>query len=321
MDKKGKPLTLDVFALNKSQGKKTAVLTAYDLTSALLASAGGVDAILVGDSLGMVVLGYDNTLPVTLDDTLHHCAAVARARPGIPIVADMPYGSFHISVEDTIRQALRLIKEGGASAVKVEGGRKRLEIIEGLLGAEIPVMGHLGLTPQSVLRLGGYKVQGRGVEAAAQLLEEALLLQEAGCFAIVLECVPADLAAEVSAKLDIPTIGIGAGAGCDGQVLVFHDMLGLFDGLKPKFVKRFAELGEQATTAISQYVDEVKSGTFPGPEHSYGATPKKKNSQGAVPQSSAPISDDNSPADKAGYLAEMETNNNGSPAQKEQGES
>jgi 3-methyl-2-oxobutanoate hydroxymethyltransferase len=298
-----KPLSLDVFLKNKKEGRKTAVLTAYDLTSALLGARGGVDALLVGDSLGMVVLGHENTLPVTLEDVLHHTAAVSRARPGVPIIADMPYGSFHVSVEETVRAALRLVKEGGAVAVKVEGGRKRLPVIEGLLAAEIPVMGHLGLTPQSVNSLGGYKVQGRGEEAAARLLGDAVALEQAGCFAMVLECLPTDLAREISRRVAIPTIGIGAGSGCDGQVLVFHDMLGLFEGLKPRFVKRFAELGAQAAAAIADYVAEVREGTFPGPEHSYGEKPRVRGSRGAAPQSSAEAP---APEEPTGYLAEME---------------
>ena len=308
MQKSGKPLTLDVFARRKGDGQKIAVLTAYDLTSALLGARGGVDALLVGDSLGMVVLGHENTLPVTLEDVLHHTRAVSRARPGVPVIADMPYGTFHVNVEDTVRGALRLIKEGGALAVKVEGGRRRLSVIQGLLAAEIPVMGHLGLTPQSVNRLGGFKVQGRGDEAAALLMDEAQALAEAGCFAIVLECVPGDLAAEVSARLPIPTIGIGAGAGCDGQVLVFHDMLGLFEGLKPRFVKRYAELGQLAAQAIATYVDEVRQGVFPGPEHSYGDKPRAKGSTGALPQSAAKVPE---PEEQTGYLAGMDGSEGG----------
>lgn len=273
MERKGKTLTMSVFARRKRQGKKIVVLTAYDLTSAHIASAGGVDAILVGDSLGMVVLGYENTLPVTVDEMVHHCKAVCRAKPEVPVIADMPYGSFHVSVAETVRHGLRLVKETGVSAVKVEGGRKRLEVIKGLLDAEIPVMGHLGLTPQSLNRFGGYRVQGRGDEAAAALLEEAVLLEEAGCFAIVLECIPSALAEKVSARLTIPTIGIGAGPGCDGQVLVLHDMLGLFTGMKPKFVKRYAELGETAVQAVGKYTTEVRDGSFPTAEHEYGEDP------------------------------------------------
>ncbi len=276
MERKGKTLTLSVFPRRKKEGQKIVVLTAYDLTSAMIASVGGVDAILVGDSLGMVVLGYDNTLPVTLDDMVHHCRAVSRARPGVPVIADMPYGSFHTDCTDTVRGGLRLVKEAGVHAVKVEGGRNRADHIKALLDAEIPVMGHLGLTPQSVNRFGGYKVQGRGKEAAAALEAEALFLQEAGCFAIVLECVPSALAERISSRLTVPTIGIGAGAGCDGQVLVFHDLLGLFDGLKPRFVKRYAELGEVAVQAVGNFVQDVRDGVFPAAEHEYGEEPSPR---------------------------------------------
>lgn len=269
MAAKSRPRTLDIFARRKRRGEKLAVLTAYDLTSARIAATAGVDAILVGDSLGMVVLGHETTLPVTLEDVLHHCAAVARARPGVPIIADMPYGSFHLDPALTVEGALRLVKEAGVHAVKIEGGRRRAEHIAALLEAEIPVMGHLGLTPQSIHRFGGYKVQGRGEEAARELRDEAAFLADAGCFSLVLECIPAALARTVSEASPIPTIGIGAGDGCDGQVLVFHDLLGLFDGLAPRFVKRYAELGRDATAAVARYVEEVRSGVFPGPEHTY----------------------------------------------------
>ncbi|MEN8005638.1 MAG: 3-methyl-2-oxobutanoate hydroxymethyltransferase [Candidatus Krumholzibacteriota bacterium] len=309
MERKGKTLTMSVFARRKQQGRKIVLLTAYDLTSALIAAAGGVDAILVGDSVGMVVLGYENTLPVTVDDLLHHCQAVSRARPRVPVIADMPYGSFHVSPAETVRHGLRLVKEGGASAVKIEGGRNRAEVIKALLAAEIPVMGHLGLTPQSVNRFGGYKVQGRGEKAAAALLEEALFLQEIGCFGLVLECVPSPLAEKISSRLSIPTIGIGAGPGCDGQVLVFHDMLGLFTGLKPKFVKRYAELGTAAVQAVEQFSGEVRDGAFPGPEHEYGAEPSRgpKNSAGAEAKGSGNGSGANV-SGQSGYLGNLESN-------------
>jgi 3-methyl-2-oxobutanoate hydroxymethyltransferase len=261
--------SLDVFARRKRRGEKLVVVTAYDLTSARIAAAGGVDAILVGDSLGMVVLGHETTLPVTLDDMLHHAAAVVRARTGVPVIADLPYGSFHGDPHATVAGALRLVKEAGVHAVKLEGGRVRAAHIAALLAAEIPVMGHLGLTPQSLHRLGGYKVQGRGEEAARLLREEASFLADAGCFALVLECVPGPLAAEITAASPVPTVGIGAGEHCDGQVLVFHDMLGLFEGLAPKFVKRYAELGREAAAAMARYAAEVREGSFPGPEHAY----------------------------------------------------
>ncbi len=294
MARQGKTLTLSVFSRRKRDGNKLVVLTAYDLTSALIAAAGGVDAILVGDSVGMVVLGHNNTLPVTMADMVHHCRAVVRARPRVPVIVDMPYGSFHVSPEATVANALGLIKEGGAHAVKVEGGQQRREVIQALVAAEIPVMGHLGLTPQSVNRLGGYKVQGREEAAARQLRDEARLLAEWGCFALVLECVPSSLAEQVSAEVPIPTIGIGAGAGCDGQVLVFHDMLGLFTGLKPKFVKRYAELGTAARDAVARYAAEVRGGEFPAPEHTYDEKPSGRT--------------DGSPANvsgQSGYLGDL----------------
>jgi len=296
MDSKGNAQTLCVFSRCKRAGRKIVVLTAYDLTSALIAAAGGVDAILVGDSVGMVVLGHENTLPVTVDDMVHHCRAVARARPRVPIIVDMPYGSFHVSEEQTVQHALRLIKDGGAHAVKLEGGRQRQSVIRALVEAEIPVMGHLGLTPQSVNKLGGYKVQGRDAATAARLQEEAKLLAEWGCFAMVLECVPSTLATAISAAVPIPTIGIGAGAGCDGQVLVFHDMLGLFDGLKPKFVKRYADLGEVAREAVAQFADEVRKGDFPAAEHQYGEEPSDgKDGSGA------------NVSGQSGYLGDMDS--------------
>jgi 3-methyl-2-oxobutanoate hydroxymethyltransferase len=295
MTRKGKTLTLSVFARHKREGRKLVVLTAYDLTSAKIAAAGGVDAILVGDSVGMVVLGHDNTLPVTLEDMLHHCRAVARAQPRVPIIVDMPYGSFHVSPEQTVAHALRLVKEGGAHAVKVEGGARRSAVVSALIDAEIPVMGHLGLTPQSVNRLGGYKVQGRGTAAAQRLRRDAELLTELGCFALVLECVPSALATSISQQISIPTVGIGAGGGCDGQVLVFHDLLGLFTGLTPKFVKRYAALGEAARAAVAQFAAEVRQGDFPAPEHEYDDQPSDRP--------------DGSPANvsgQAGYLGALD---------------
>jgi 3-methyl-2-oxobutanoate hydroxymethyltransferase len=292
---RNRTLTISVFARRKARREKIVVLTAYDLTSALLVAEGGADAILVGDSVGMVVLGHENTLPVTVDDMVHHCRAVTRAQPGIPVIADMPYGSFHSGPADAVRHALRLVKEGGAHAVKIEGGRKRAEVIAAIRDAEIPVMGHLGLTPQSIHDLGGYKVQGRGAEAAERLKEEAAFLADAGCFAMVLECIPSALASEITVNIGIPTIGIGAGPGCDGQVLVFHDMLGLFKGLKPKFVKRYAELGDTAASAIATYADEVRRGAFPGPEHEYDENPSGRR--------------DGSPTNvsgQSGYLGDVE---------------
>ncbi len=278
--------SLDVFARRKREGTPLVVVTAYDLSSALIASAGGADALLVGDSLGMVMLGHETTLPVTLDDMVHHCRAVQRARPGVPVIADLPYGTFHVSTADTVRAGLRLVQEAGVHAVKLEGGRRRAEAIAALVDAEIPVMGHLGLTPQSVNRLGGYRVQGRGAEAEAMLLEEAGFLAGAGCFALVLECVPAALAARVTASVTIPTIGIGAGAGCDGQVLVFHDLLGLLPGQPPRFVKRYAELGREGIEAVTRFAADVRERRFPTAEHSYGggaATPATEGDEATGP--------------------------------------
>ncbi|PIV80423.1 3-methyl-2-oxobutanoate hydroxymethyltransferase [bacterium CG17_big_fil_post_rev_8_21_14_2_50_64_8] len=298
MSRTGKPLTLDVFGHRKGAGEKIVVLTAYDLSSATIAADGGVDAILVGDSLGNVVLGYENTLPVTIGDMERHCAAVVRARPQVPVIADLPYGSFHVSPQETVRGAIGLVKRAGVNAVKLEGGRVRAEVIAALLAAEIPVMGHLGLTPQSVNRMGGFKVQGKGSEAAAQLEEEAQFLAQAGCFALVLECVPQELAARISSRLSIPTIGIGAGPGCDGQVLVYHDLLGLYEGFRPRFVKRYAELGAAAREAVGRYAEEVRSGQFPGPEHVFGDPAEKSG-----PSSG---SDRKSPGPDGAYLGRVD---------------
>jgi len=298
MTRRNKPLSLDVFGRRKANGRKIVVLTAYDVPTASIAADGGVDAILVGDSLGMVVLGYDNTLPVTMDEMAHHCAAVVRAGPRVPVIADLPYGSFHVSVAETVRQVIRLVKTTGVNAVKLEGGSVRKDMISALLAAEVPVMGHLGLTPQSINRLGGFKVQGKGSDAAARLEEEAHFLAEAGCFALVLECVPEALATRITARLPIPTIGIGAGGGCDGQVLVFHDLLGLYEGVKPRFVKRYADLGTAAREAVGRYAEEVRSGVFPGPEHVF------RDSLDAAPGAASDQDQGKKPQD--GYLADVE---------------
>ena len=288
--------SLDIFRDAPAGDRRLVVLTAYDVPTARLAARGGVDALLVGDSLGQVLLGYDSTLPVTLDDMLHHVRAVTRAGTGLPVIADMPYGSFHVDPRHTVEAALRLVKDGGAQAVKIEGGRARHEHLQALLEAEIPVMGHLGLTPQSLNRFGGYKVQGRGEAAAAQLLEDARFLADVGCFAVVLECVPADLAGRVTDALAVPTIGIGAGAGCGGQVLVFHDLLGLLDDFRPRFVKRYAELGDAAAEAIAAYADEVRRGVFPAVEHTFGAGPRRR--EGAEGGAGAPGA--------GGYLGDLD---------------
>jgi 3-methyl-2-oxobutanoate hydroxymethyltransferase len=244
------------------------MVTAYDAPTARLADAAGVDLLLVGDSLAMVVLGYDDTLSVTVDDMVHHTAAVARTAPRALVVADLPWLSYHVSPEDTVRNAARLVR-AGAPAVKLEGGAKRLRAVSALVDAEIPVMGHLGLTPQSVHALGGFKVQGRQPEAADALVEDALALTEAGVFAIVLEAVPAAVARRVTEAVPVPTIGIGAGPACDGQVLVLHDLLGLEDRVLPRFVRRYASLRAEGTAAVAAYAADVRSGAFPGPEETY----------------------------------------------------
>jgi 3-methyl-2-oxobutanoate hydroxymethyltransferase len=284
----GKPRTLSLFASKKRKREPIVLMTAYDLATARIAADAGVDALLVGDSLGMVVLGHETTLPVTLEDVLHHARAVARARPGVPVIADLPYGSFHVSPEQTVAAAVRLVKEADVCAVKLEGGRKRTAVIEALLAAEIPVMGHLGLTPQSIHRFGGYKLQGRGRGAAEVLIEEARFLDEIGCFAMVLECIPRELAACVTREVRIPTIGIGAGPDCDGQVLVFHDLVGLLPGPNARFAPRYAELAEVGEAAVRRWSDDVRAGRFPTDEHSYtsGETPS-----GAA-AASAPAQDD-----------------------------
>lgn len=244
------------------------MLTAYDYPTALAVDKAGIDSILVGDSLGMVVLGYQNTLPVTMEDMLHHCKAVARGAKFALLIGDMPFMSYQASVNDAVRNAGRFLQEGGMEAVKLEGGRERAETVQAIVGAGIPVMGHLGLTPQSVNLFGGFRSQARSVETARRLIEDALVLQNAGCFAIVLEAIPAQLAELVSQKLDIPTIGIGAGAGCDGQVLVTHDLLGLFERFTPSFVKQYANLHAVIAEALMAYKTEVLEKRFPTPDHS-----------------------------------------------------
>lgn len=256
----------------KAAGEKIAVLTCYDHLFARLLSETAVDVVLVGDSVGQVVLGHRSTLPVTLQDMIHHASAVRRGLDGPLLVVDMPFLSYQVSDEEALRNAGRVLKETGAEAVKLEGGDpSTLDRVRTLVAAGIPVMGHVGLTPQAVHRLGGYRVQGREPEEADRLLEEAVALEEAGCFSLVLELVPASLAERISARLEIPTIGIGAGAGCDGQVLVLPDMLGLNPGFRPRFLRRFAELGEETLRAVGDYVEAVKAGTFPGDDESYGA--------------------------------------------------
>ncbi|HUP47583.1 MAG TPA: 3-methyl-2-oxobutanoate hydroxymethyltransferase [Thermoanaerobaculia bacterium] len=257
-----KRVTVPAIRAMKSQ-QRIGMLTAYDFPSARVADAAGADIILVGDSLGMVVLGYPDTLSVTVDDMIHHTRAVVRGAARALIVGDMPYLSYHLTIEDTVRNAGRFI-QAGAHAVKIEGGKpSRVKTVEALLDAEIPVMGHIGLTPQSVNAFGGFKVQGKGTDEARRLIDEALALDAAGCFALVLECVPTELAAFITERVSIPTIGIGAGPSCDGQVLVFHDVLGLYEGHKPKFVRRYAAIGEEMQKALGAFLDDVRAGRFP----------------------------------------------------------
>ena len=253
----------------KRRGEPIVVVTAYDFPTARLADQAGVEVLLVGDSLGTVVLGYESTLPVTMDEMLHHTRAVTRARTSALVVGDLPFMSYQASVDDAVRNAGRFVQEAGADAVKLEGGERNVEAVRRIIEAGIPVMGHLGLTPQSVLAFGGYKVQARGEADQERLLREAKALEASGCFSLVLEGIPARLGTLVSRELSIPTIGIGAGAGCDGQVLVSHDLLGLYHGRSPKFVRRYAELGDATRDAFARYVADVKSRRFPGDAESY----------------------------------------------------
>ncbi|MEM6793115.1 MAG: 3-methyl-2-oxobutanoate hydroxymethyltransferase [Acidobacteriota bacterium] len=262
-----RPVTVPWVRRKGRRREPLVMVTAYDYPQARSADAAGVDVVLVGDSLAMVVLGHPDTLSLTLDEMLHHVRAVRRGTERPLLVADMPYGSFHLSPEQATSNALRLVKEGGAQAVKIEGARP--QIVAALTRAEIPVMAHLGLTPQSLHRFGGYRVQGKSKAARRALLEAAEALEAEGAFALVLECVPADLAAEVSERLEIPTIGIGAGVGCDGQVLVYHDLLGLEDRLAPRFVRRYAELGAAGASALRAFADDVRQRRFPGPEETF----------------------------------------------------
>jgi len=258
-----------VLAEMKARGEKIPMITAYDYTSAQLASLAGIPLLLVGDSLGMVVLGYDSTIPVTMEDMLHHTKAVARGAKESMIVADLPFMSYQIDAKQAMTNAARLVQEGGAQAVKLEGGEKISPTVARIVDSGIPVMGHIGLTPQSVHTLGGYRVQGRQRNEAARLLKDAKALEAAGAFALVLEVVPAPLAGLITRQLRIPTIGIGAGTGCDGQVQVLHDMLGLYTDVVPKHAKRYAELAESMRSALVQYAQEVEAGSFPAEEHSF----------------------------------------------------
>ncbi len=268
-----KQLTAPAIAARKrSDGADPLVMiTAYDAPSARAVDAAGADLILVGDSLAMVVLGYDDTLQVTVDDMAHHVAAVARATPRPFVVGDLPWMSYHVDPAETVRNAATLIR-AGAKAVKLEGGRKRLPMIEAIVDAEIPVMGHLGLTPQSVNAMGGFRIQGKTADAAMALVDDAKALDAAGCFAIVLEGVPDVVAQRVTEAVSVPTIGIGAGDGCDGQVLVYHDLLGIEDRMAPKFVRRYADLGTATVEALSQFVADVRGGAFPSESETYHAS-------------------------------------------------
>ena len=264
------PVEWTVPRIQALKGKgKIVSLTAYDFSTAGLMDEAGIHLVLVGDSLGMTVLGYENTLPVTMEDMIHHTAAVSRGVKHALVVADMPFLSYQLSIEQALLHAGRFIKEAGADAVKIEGGAFRVSTIRALVENGIPVLGHIGLTPQSIRLMGGYKVQGKTPEAARQILDDAKAIQGAGVFAMVLEGIPADLAGDITATVSAPTIGIGAGPNCDGQVLVVHDILGLYGEFKPKFVKRYANLGAEMKKAFAQYKKEVEDGSFPGPEHSY----------------------------------------------------
>ncbi|MCR5416157.1 MAG: 3-methyl-2-oxobutanoate hydroxymethyltransferase [Pseudobutyrivibrio sp.] len=261
--------TVTTLSAMKEKGEKISMLTCYDYTTACLMEEAGINAILIGDSLGMTMMGYKDTLPVTVDDIIHHCASVSRGLNNTFLVADMPFMSYQASVEDAVKNAGRLIKEGHAQAVKLEGGATVCDQIRAITKADIPVVAHIGLTPQSINAFGGFKVQGKNIERAIQILEDAKAVEEAGAFMVTLECVPEELATLISKELTIPTIGIGAGAGCDGQVLVYQDMLGMFSGFKPKFVKHFANIGEEMKNAFKAYDSEVKAKTFPSAEHNF----------------------------------------------------
>jgi 3-methyl-2-oxobutanoate hydroxymethyltransferase len=256
--------------------KKITCLTAYDYPSARLLDEAGVDVVLVGDSVAMVMLGYDSTLPLTIEESLHHTKAARRGVHRALLVADMPYGTYHGDIHESVKNGMRFVKEAGAEAVKIEGGERRLELIERLTEAEIPVMGHVGLTPQSVNAMGGYRVQGKTPGTADQLLRDARSVEAAGAFAIVLEGIPRELATEITREVRIPTIGIGAGPDCDGQILVLHDLLGLTFNEPPKFARRYANVGEVISQAVKEYCADVKDGSFPSDAESYHATPKAR---------------------------------------------
>lgn len=262
-----KKVTTQTLRRKKQRGEVISMLTAYDYPTALAMDQAGIDVILVGDSLGMVVLGYPNTLPVTMEDMLHHCRAVARGSKSALLVGDMPFMSYQVSTQEAVRNAGRFLQEAGMDAVKLEGGSERIGAITAIISTGIPVMGHIGLTPQSINQIGGFRPQGRDGAAARRLLEDALRLQDAGCFSLVLESIPSRLATYISQQLEIPTLGIGAGPGCDGQVLVTHDLLGLFERFTPKFVKKYADLHGEMRRAFSEYIADVEGHAFPAAEH------------------------------------------------------
>ena len=263
---RSKVTILDLQA-KKEKGQPITMVTAYDYPTGVMADRAGMDVILVGDSLAMVVLGYENTVTVTMEEMLHHCRAVARGARHPLLVGDMPFMSYHVSTAQAVENAGRFLKEGSMDVVKLEGGWERAQVVSAVVEAGIPVMGHIGLTPQTISMLGGFRTQGKTAEAALKLVEDALALEEAGCFSLVLEAIPDRVATLITKKLKIPTIGIGAGAGTDAQVLVLHDMLGMFDRFTPKFVKKYADFFETGTKALQQYVQDVEQKVFPGPEH------------------------------------------------------
>ncbi|MFB0564210.1 MAG: 3-methyl-2-oxobutanoate hydroxymethyltransferase [Candidatus Aminicenantaceae bacterium] len=269
-DEKSKKITIPFLQTKKENREKIAAITAYDFPVARIVDECGVDIILVGDSLGMVVLGYDNTIPVTMDEMIHHTKAVSKGTKDALVVGDMPYFSFHLSVEESVNNASRFLKEAGAEAVKIEGAsKKRLKLIEALVEAEIPVIGHVGLTPQSIHHLGQFKVRGKKIDEARKIIQDALNLEKAGVFSVILECIPLEVARIITEKLKVPTIGIGAGPHCDGQILVFHDLVGLSNGYLPKFVKKYAEISTVISQAVTKYINNVKQGVFPDDAHSY----------------------------------------------------
>jgi 3-methyl-2-oxobutanoate hydroxymethyltransferase len=282
-----RPASAPDVAARKGSGTPLVMVTAYDAPSARVVDEAGVDLILVGDTLAMVVLGYDDTLHVTIDDMVHHISAVARTKPEALVVGDLPWMSYHVSREETVCNAAALIR-AGAGAVKLEGGRKRLDSVRAILDAEIPVMGHVGLTPQSIHAFGGFRVQGKTLDAAREIVDDAVALAEAGCFAVVLECVPDAVARLVTDSIPVPTIGIGAGRHCDGQVLVYHDLLGLQDWLRPKFVRRYANLQADSITAVGRFAEDVRAGNFPSSEETYHAADDVAETLRLNDRSSAP---------------------------------